>query len=212
MILARKRRSGNGRKDNGKPLSTRQRLPWPLLFIFLFLTMAIAGSGYFYYQTQKKRVIKEQTAQLRAIADLKANEINRWLKERLGDARQISQNPFINAELAAFLGDRSPGARKDSIQRWMKGLQNNYHYENVLLIDREGKIALAGSSHNAAVGYEELQLLESVRRRRDAVLSDLLHSPKAPHVHLDAVTSVLSGEEVSGFVLLRIDPNVFLFP
>ncbi|MCJ7525223.1 MAG: hypothetical protein MUP71_08370 [Candidatus Aminicenantes bacterium] len=77
-------------KKTGTSLSTRQPLPWPLLFIFLFLTMAIAGAGYFYYKTQKQRVIKEQIAQLRAIADLKVAQIGNWLGERTADVSQAS--------------------------------------------------------------------------------------------------------------------------
>jgi len=187
-------------------------LPWPLLLVFLFLTAAIAVSGYFYYQKQKKDVFHEQIAQLQAIAELKAANIQHWLGERMGDARLIAENRILTTELLAFLRDRSAGPRRESILGWMESLRNNYHYQNVLLLDGSGEMVLALAGLYPVIGSEGLELMEAVRHRKEAVFSDLHRSEKIPLLHLDVAVPLLAPDTVDGFVFLRIDPADFLYP
>ncbi len=186
-------------------------LPWPLLMIFLLLTFTIAVSGYFYYQKQKKDVFHEQITQLKAIADLKTTDIRNWFMERMGDAHLITENRILTAELLAFLRDRSTGPRRESIVSWMKSLRKNYHYQNVMLLDGSGKMALALTGPFPAIGSAGLELIEKVRKRKEAVNSDLHRSANVPFPHMDVAAPLLAAGTVEGFVFLRIDPNEFLY-
>ena len=199
-------------KTRGTPVFQKQRLPWPAILVFLFLAAVIAVSGYFFYRKQKKAVFNEEIRQLMTIADMKVAQIDNWLAERMADARLIAQNPDRGAILSAFLRDRSSAARRESVQRWLSSLQTLYHYENVLLLDRQGEVVLAASPHHTMVGGEGRQAVAAARRLRDVVMSDLHSNPQVPHIHLDLVAPLFAGEENTGFVFLRIDPNDFLFP
>jgi PAS domain S-box-containing protein len=187
-------------------------LPWLPLFIFLLLIAAIAVSGYFYYQKQKKDVFNEQIKQLKAITDLKAAEIQYWLGEKLGDARLITENRILATELLAFLRSRSVGPRQESIRSWMESLRNNYHYQNVLLLDGSGEVVLALKRLYPVIGSEGLDLMEAVRHRKEAVISDLHRSEKVNFFHLDVAAPLLAADKIAGFVILRIDPAEFLYP
>ncbi len=199
-------------KNTDELLLKKQRLPRPALFVFLFLVGAIAFSGYFYYRNQRKDVFNEQISQLKTIADLKASQIVNWLAERIANDRLITQDPDRVATLSAFFRDRSNAARRESVQYWLSSLQKVYHYENVLLLDRQGEVVLAANPQHAQVGSEGLKAIETARRLRDVVLTNLHDNPQVPHIHLDLVAPLISGEELSGFVILRIDPGDFLFP
>ncbi len=185
---------------------------WPLILVFLILSSAILLFGRIYYVQQKESEIAWQTRQLQAIADLKAADIKNWLGERLGDARLISGNPILSSELISFLREPAADPRQEPIRSWMLSLQANFHYENVLLLDQRGRIVLSASSRRADIGGEGRKLLELVRSRRDAMLSDLHENPDVPHIHLDMAAPLLAGGDVAGFVLLRIDPGQFLYP
>ncbi len=187
-------------------------LPWKPFIAILILIMAIIASGLIYYQTQKRAVFREQVNQLDAIADLKTAQITNWMMERKGDARLISENSMLTAELLALLSQPSAGRRRESILGWMSSLQKNYHYENVLLLDRQGNVVLSASAHHNEIGFEGRRTLEQARQGRDSVISDLHKNPKVPHIHLDIITPLLANNEVAAFVLLRIDPHRYLFP
>ena len=202
-------------KENGTGGVTparAKRVPWPLALIFLFLAAAVTVSGYFYHSHQKKSVLLEQTAQLQAFADLKAIEIRNWLEERMGDAQVIAENAMITGELLAFLRDRSNGPRQQVIQAWMESLRNNYHYQNILLVDAAGNVILSQNDLYPVIGKVGLELMAAARRREKAILSDLHLSAKVAHIHLDIVVPLLADHSLAGFVFLRIDPVDFLYP
>jgi len=201
-----------GERKRGEFLIKTGKLSWMPLSVFIFLSISIAFFGYFFYQKQKKDAFHEQAMQLQAIADLKALEIKNWLGERISDARMISQNQDRTALLSAFLRDRSSDLRREAIRRWMTVFQDIYHYENVLLLDRQGNVVLAAHPHHALVDSEGRKAMDTARRRRDAVLSDLHSDPQVPHIHMGMVSPLMAGNDVLGFVLLRIDPAQFLYP
>lgn len=184
----------------------------PLVIVLLFLIVAIVAAGFAYYQNQKKHVLLEQSSRLQAIAGLKAAEIQNWLGERMGVARVIGANSILVAELRSFLRDRSANPRREAIQAWMTVLQSSLHYQNILLVDDSGKVALALDKTDPVIGSEGLKLMAEVRRQKRAILSDLHHSEKVSHTHMDVVVPLMSGNAVDGFVFLRIDPAEFLYP
>ncbi len=199
-------------RKRGEFLSKRQPLFWPPLFIFIFLFLFIVISGFFYYQKQKKEIFHEQITQLKAIADLKAADIQHWLGERMGNARLIAENRILTAELLAFLRDRSAGPRRESILSWMESLRKNYHYQKVMLLDSSGEWALSRAGPHPTVDHSTLELLERVRRRKEAMNSDLHRPAKGAPPHMGIAVPLLTADTVAGFVYLGIDPAGFLFP
>jgi len=199
-------------KDQGPSMKPRLA-SWPLLPVFLLLSLGISISARLNYLGQKKAEFAEETAELRAICDLKVSEIRRWLDERLGDAQLITKDRERTAILAAFLrGLSQAAAGAGSIRAWMTTLRDTYRYENILLLDEQGGIALAAGPNHAALGREGMLALASARERRETVLSDLHSNPQMPHPHIDVMAPLLTADEIVGFVLLRIDPGKFLYP
>ncbi len=186
--------------------------PWALPAVFLVVSAAIVWLGNFYYQQLKKGVVSEEIVKLQAIADLKGRELQNWLGERMGNARQIETNPSCRAELLAFLSDRSSAPRRAAVLDWMQALRSGYHYQNVLLVDAAGEIALALEGPFPVIGSEGRAQIEAVRQQKTASISDLHRSSNVSAIHMDLVVPLLAADAVSGFVFLRIDPAGFLFP
>jgi PAS domain S-box-containing protein len=218
MFLTRERREfagdimKRGKGINGVFHYELRSLPWPLLIIFLFLIAAIIVAGFAYYQKQKEDILSGQISQLGAIADLKAAEIGRWLKERTGDANVIAGNPFLTAGLLAFLHDRSAAPRRESIRSWMKSLQGNFHYQNILLLDGSGEVAISLQESQPYVGSTGVDVLEAARRAKQVVISDLHRSAEVRFPHLDIAIPLLAENRIAGFILLRDDPVNYLYP
>ncbi len=124
----------------------------------------------------------------------------------------IAANPILTAELQTFLRDRSAGPRREAIRTWMAALRDNFHYQNILLLDDSGKVALALDEPYPVIGSEGLKLMDEVRRQKKTILSDLHRSEKVSRTHMDAVVPLMAGNAVDGFVFLRIDPAEFLYP
>ncbi len=205
-----------GKGINGVFFHRLRSLPWPLLMIFLFLTFTIAVPGYFYYQRQKKDVLREQTTQLQAIADLKASEISNWRQQKLNDGYLIFYNRIMVDQLLSFLR-RPTAAAKNRLLEWLEIRRKYLRYTDIMLFDMAGNIRLTAGSGESRVGSEELKFMDEARRKREVVLSDLQQSKKMTQIRLETAVPIIAREpagrtSIGGFLILRSDPQIYLFP
>jgi len=184
----------------------------PLLLVFVVLTAVISLTALRTMRTREKEQLRQQSEQLQAIAGLKVQQIRSWLLERLGDANLISHNPLIVDALAPLLSGRPRTLPESGLRAWMDMLLRHYHYSNVLLLDRRGEVLRAALPKGNEVGREARELMERVRRTREPAASDLHANPQVNDIHIDIAAPLDSTDGVMGFVLLRIDPQTFLYP
>ena len=71
---------------------TRNRVwKWSLIGLFGVAALALAAGGYWLYRHETQAIRSEKQSELKAIAELKANQIAAWRNERLADARVNSK-------------------------------------------------------------------------------------------------------------------------
>jgi PAS domain S-box-containing protein len=191
-------------------------LPWTLLLVFMLLTIGISTSGYFFYKKQKKDSYREQTANLRAVADLKAAEISNWRQQMLNDGHLIFYNRIMVDQLLSFL--RQPTATdKSRISKWLSIRRSYLRYLDIIVSDAAGNVQLSARGGESRIGNDELKLMDEARRKREVVLSDLYRSEYMPQIHLETVVPLVAGESggpasIDGFLLMSTDPQIYLFP
>ncbi|MEQ1730431.1 MAG: PAS domain S-box protein, partial [Vicinamibacterales bacterium] len=116
--------------------------PRGLALLFLMVAAAVAVGTTLYLSNSSREVRREATERLTAASALKQEEVTRWFKERLGDARIVRSSSFGPGEVAAFLAER-PGEGDDrAIRAWMSVLSEVYSYTAVVLYDRAGSVRL----------------------------------------------------------------------
>jgi len=186
--------------------------PRSLLLFFLLLIAAITLAAGAYYQIQKKAERKTREDELRAIADLKCVEIQKWISERLGDTNMISQNPILVEKLEAFILQRSNPPDRELILTWMDSLMRNYEYHSVLLIDLNGGVKLSTGKEATVIGANGKKSIATARQAGTAVLSDFHVNPPMPHPHLDLTVPLSKHGLTIGYILMRIDPATYLYP
>jgi len=192
------------------------KIPGHLVFIFFLLAVGIGIVGYLYYEHQKKIIAKAKQEELSAIADLKSQQIVIWRKERTGDATVIQDNPFIAPRVHQWLQNESASGLKQEILNWMASFPAQYDYKSAFLLDSRGVLRLSVSAEGESTAtIAQTLALEAIRTKR-VVLSDIHRDDGAQDIHLDLLTPILlpRGSEslVVGVLLLRIDPQKFLFP
>ena len=74
------------------PELNERRAEWGLLLIFASLTLGIVVGGTFYYRHYERQFRAAAEHQLTAIAELKANDLAQYRKERLEDASIFFNN------------------------------------------------------------------------------------------------------------------------
>jgi PAS domain S-box-containing protein len=191
--------------------SARQPL---LIFFLLSLSIVAVGWLYSFYHLREHR--KEITRDLESVASLKENQIDSWLAERMSDAQNIIDNPYIGERVGQLF--REPYSENIGLDRlkWMRSLQNLKQYQNVLLLDIKGRIRMQTGKTVHKIGPETGTLAGKTVITGQASFSDFYYCTECQTVHLDVLAPVIhynrQRDSVVGVIILRIEPENLLYP
>jgi signal transduction histidine kinase len=192
-----------------------RNLPWHLIIIFLVMTIGIGASGYLYYKGQREHIKKAKEDELSAIADLKVGEISRWRKNRIEDGMLIFKNPFIVSRFYQWMGKQRDYKLKEEVVTWMKLVEEQHsYYDSVIFLDANG-VPLLSVPNAETIGTTAKKLAAEAMRKKEVMLSDIYRS-STNEIRMGLLIPLLvsKGHDTFtvGVVLLRIDPERFLYP
>ena len=105
-------------------------------------------SGSFFLRGQLRETRARVQNELKAIAALKARELNTWYAERRDDAAQIAQGALIQTQLRRFLSGSPLAPPEADLRDWLEAVQKNA-YRRVVLFDGLGRVRLSVPSGKA---------------------------------------------------------------
>lgn len=195
--------------DQNLVIRPRRRL-WVVAFALVVLLL-ISG-GYWYYLVESQRIRQDKYATLAAIGELKAGQIQWWIKERQADAGRLTKDPlFIDSDLRLLLNPGNQGLRSLLRAHLQSQLMVDV-YADILLTDANGKILLSAQNDSHPIDAATLRAIETSLASRQTTFSDLYRCPNGV-VHLDTVAAVLDGRgRLFSMVILRSNAERFLFP
>jgi signal transduction histidine kinase len=188
-----------------------RKIPWHLILTFLLLSLGILGTGYFFYDYQLSSLKQAKLNELKTIADLKITQNVEWRYKRLGDATVIKEDPFLAVRVNDLLkGNADPELKTEIIHR-LKALLV-YHYQNIILIDPQGRVRLSVLGEEKSLGaYAKALALEAMRTRK-TVFSDFYRSAGSQSVRLSILVPIILSRETEkisvGAVLIQIDTHL----
>jgi PAS domain S-box-containing protein len=180
------------------------------------VAVAAAASGFVYVRHQQRTLRAAIGTELETIADLKATQIAGWRDERVDDARFLMRAPAVARDVADFLAHPEAAQPRNAALSWLDLMTAGQRYEALVIFDPALRPRLAAGSAAVAVGPRLRRLLEQSWRTRDVEVGEI-HRTVDGNVRLDVVAPVLGGPAAArtdpvGLILLRLDPQRFLFP
>ena len=188
-----------------------RKIPWHLILIFLLLSLGILGTGYFFYDYQLSSHKQDKINELKTIADLKITQNVEWRYERLADASVIKEDPFLAARVNDLLkGNANPQLKTEILHR-LKALLV-YHYQNIILIDPQGRVRLSVLGEEQSLGaYAKALALEAMQTKK-TVFSDFYRSDGSQAVRLSILVPIVLSQGTKkisvGAVLIQIDTHL----
>ncbi|MCV2352929.1 PAS domain S-box protein [Paucibacter sp. B2R-40] len=184
-----------------------------LLLMLLSMAAALPLLAWAYLHWATPQAENKAFANLEAIAQLKTEQVESWLGERLSDGRALMSNGSLIDEVLS-LKSASTDANRQHVEKQLLAIQQAYGYAAVALFSSSGEAVLSTGEPlqaNApdaalvrqAVQTGELQVAELGADKQGRMRLDLM----VPLIHHHGAAQV-----VAGAVLLRIDPQQFLFP
>lgn len=175
-------------------------------FVFVLLLLVV----FLVAVTQNVRISKRVGLELESIANLKANEINRWQNEHITNFQVRAKNNPLVKRLISIIQNRSK--KNSDIIKWMQENVERKDYSQVLLYDIKKKVRL--SYPPAAKGTTNLSVLKT--NLKTILLTDLYlnNSDKSPHMDLimPLIERNRNGEQLKGFLVFQVDAEKYLFP
>jgi PAS domain S-box-containing protein len=177
---------------------------------FLILSLTIIAGGIFYYRLEKDQTLYG----LQAIARNKSGEISTWREARLNDLRAISAEPYF---LKGFEEWAKTGKKKGPIKEILNNHLNiaktNYHFMDLIVLDKNCTIDLSTDRDMFAAGDHMLQLFNKTLKTKKADFGDFYRYPHSNKIIIDLMAPLINRKgEMMGVLVLRIDPDKFLYP
>jgi PAS domain S-box-containing protein len=195
----------------------RKRPPasWPLLSLFFAVTISSILTGFTYYFYQKKSILKEKQAELSAISYLKIKQISQWRAERLGDANFLGENVLLGRNFSEYLRKPAESQLKTDILQNLRSLTENFDYQDVVLLQKDGSMSLSYPSDNDFSADYVKSLLTGIKSRNTILFADnVINNEKI--LRIDIIIPLKSAEQndssIHGFLNIRIDPRATLYP
>lgn len=190
---------------------TTNSLHLRLAAIFCLVTIGLITLGAFYYHYEAQRIRNEKFDDLSAIARLKADSIQEWLRNRLADVRRVP-GPLVKKEIARLLQDtKNPGSTA-ALQLQLNINRKGTIYADALFLDIRGNILLSDKPDPGPINQVTMKAIELALKDRTAILSDFFRDSEG-HIYIDAVAPIPdnSGNPMA-IVVLRSNAEDYLYP
>lgn len=188
------------------------RTPIALSLGFTLLALALLLVGALSFRQLADRHEAEIAEQLRAIAALKIDQIERWLAERRQDAEILRTSEPLIQDLSSWLQDRNPQRRERILER-LDAMRRHEGFLAIMIVDASGTVLLNAGGHTQvapALRETAARALASGRVEFSDFYRDRVDDEE--HVHLDLVAPIPIGTASDPVLVLRLDQDQFLFP
>jgi len=186
-----------------------------LLFLFVILALGLTATGYFHYQQHRDYVLGQKEQEILAIANLKLGQILNYREERLGDAEALFSNPLVVRPIREWLREGKEGRQREEILGYLESIRKAEEFDSVFLLDELGKTRLSVTYGEAEAGDQAKTLVQEALQGRKVIVRDLYRDEKRNRIFFDLYVPLLGKTWdglPSGVLLLRSDPNQFLYP
>ncbi|MEI6128373.1 MAG: PAS domain S-box protein, partial [Pseudomonadota bacterium] len=186
-----------------------------LILIYLILSAGIIATGYLYYRNYEKNARIGVEHQLTAIADLKAADIVQWRRERLREALTIFKNPAFTILVKRWFEHPDDAEAQALLQAWMGSLRESFNYDRIRLHDPQLIPRMTIPSGLPPLTSIVAQRSSEAMRSGQVILQDFYRNAYDQRIYLNVIVPIIDVQDnnrVLGFLLLRIDPEQYLYP
>lgn len=184
-----------------------------LAVISLVIAIIVLISGYYFYRFEEKHIVDERHRELKSIAELKINQMKKWMNENIVNADNVSKNPYSLKEIEDLISGKGQPDLKNIIANRLKYRVESFKYENIYLIDKEGKVLLSAIKDTFGLPTVFYQDIEKAFAERKTMFSDFRYCSHHNSIHLMVISpNISANQELLGFLIFQINPYDYLYP
>ncbi len=187
--------------------------PWHWFVFIAVLTIGFVAGGYWYTQQQVRMVCNSKYQELRAIAQLKANQIAAWRKESIFGIQVYVKNPLFRESAVRWLQESENTHLKNQLLNEWKLTRKYGDFENIILAGLDGSVKLSLNPDVIKLSSYAKNTVNKAITAEDVVFSNFFRSPADGAVYIDVMAPVLdTAGQPAAVLILRLDPTKSLYP
>ncbi|MBM3174368.1 MAG: PAS domain S-box protein [Chloroflexi bacterium] len=187
-----------------------------LYLVMALVTMVILVGGYLFYYFHGQQMRQRIEDTLSAMAQLKVGQIVDWRAARLVDANTLVGSPSFIDTVAKYIASPTDMEIRDKVLADLGIVAQSYPYQDILLVDMNGKVLLSVSDSVHRLSDVTVEQLAVAINERKAVITDFHYPPDSDSAHLDIVAPLFpwraDSPQAIGVVVLCIEPSQYLYP
>ncbi|MEO5669657.1 MAG: ATP-binding protein [Ramlibacter sp.] len=191
-----------------RPGPSRLPLAWTLVVAAALIGFVVWGAVVATYKFHLER----ESARLEALSDLRSGQVANWLAEKVGQARFAGTSPL--GELYLRWREKGDTDARDRLIGRLASFQKASGGHSILIMDDSGAV-LAADPAQPLEAAPALKAAAATAIATNTPQSTSLYGANGPvpAPRIDVVSPLfLTGKPARGLVVLRLDPNEFLFP
>jgi PAS domain S-box-containing protein len=192
--------------------SKLSRLSIKLIFLYCVITIIVVAISVLYFSHQKMEERAEAYSELSVIADLKLEQIKNWRSERLGDASVFSESDLFIPEIKKILNNSFGKIVNEKFSSYINIFIKSYNYKDVIIVDSALKIKYVKNEKMKKLGTVTVSNFKEAILSKKPRFSNIYFCDNCNDIHLDVYIPLFDNNKLLGGLILRIDPNKFLFP
>jgi PAS domain S-box-containing protein len=194
--------------DNTPPVTSPKR---PIaLFCVVALLLAVGGYWFHRHEVQAIRTVKYN--ELKAITELKTDQVVAWRQEQLADIRSLSTG-IVKLNLPLLLKTPGNASAQAAILERFRTFAKLQGYENMALAYPDGRLILALDPRLKTLDSPARRLVAQAVATHEPVFGDLVRSADSGQIFLDTVAPIFDANgQLLAVLLQRVDPARQLYP
>jgi PAS domain S-box-containing protein len=175
------------------------------------VSILIVFGAMFYYRVERNTIRNEKYIELKAIANLKVNQIEQWHKERLSEAQFFSLNePYVQIATQIVNGNSK---QKVLLRKSLSHILTNNRYNNIFMLNKSGELVFSVDTSFTKLDDKSIFFTQKVYDTKNVVFSDFYFCQTHKTIHLDIFAPIFSNRnEVIANLVFRVNPEDYLYP
>jgi diguanylate cyclase (GGDEF)-like protein/PAS domain S-box-containing protein len=189
-----------------------------LIYVLFFsaLTASILIAAFQSYRTTEIKFRQGLELQLLAVSELKTRQLSQWRIERLSDGA-LAQSTLINSAVRQHFETTSNISTQGALQDWFERIlhDSHYGYDRGFLLDAQGVVRMSMPTKLEPIATTLKNSAMTALRTNQVMFQDFFRDEYDQKVYLALLVPIPNEQDSKhplGVIVLRIDPNLYLYP
>ncbi|HET7143059.1 MAG TPA: histidine kinase, partial [Anaerolineales bacterium] len=185
------------------------------IFFFLLLVASIIFVGYESYHNFELESRAKAEDSLSASANTKVNGLADWRNDLLNYTNIIYKNQTFSDSFKLYMQDTQNVEAQEHLRNWLEAYQEYDEFDRIYLLDTQGTKILSVPETIPSPDSEIVERIPEALRSGQITFIDFYRNEQDQRVYLAILAPIIDeqhSQRVIGFLTLRVDPDVRLFP